>query len=257
MRAPTREPGGGPTKVRDPPNSHVRLTRAAAEGGKGEGDSLPSSALPRHAERAQGGNPKHSSTGPPHATGPRTKRGSPSSRSTRKPRAGRRVWGAGHVHPPRTGAPIARYARKGRGGPPYPRGRVSGTPRAAYATSTRHAGRGGGKGGSTPQPDGEGGPPLEQARTFFVHGLIQEMESNPQDLSRFSPPASGSEGEEIRGDSQGGTRVGVGAPTPLGGRGTPEDQARAIVARIINFLPGGGPHSGQTPENQQQDLQTQ
>ena len=44
----------------------------------------------------------------------------------------------------------------------------------------------------------------------------------------------------------------MGAPPPLGGRGTPEEQARAIVARIINLTPGGGPHSVQTPELSQQ-----
>ena len=102
----------------------------------------------------------------------------------------------------------------------------------------------GGEGGSTPHPDGEGGAPPEQARTPFVRGLIQDMGGNPQDLS--SPPTTmrRSEGEGIRGEAHGGTRVGEDAPTPLGGRGTPEEQARAIVDQIINFPPGGGPHSG-------------
>ena len=31
----------------------------------------------------------------------------------------------------------------------------------------------------------------------------------------------------------------------------PEEQARAIVAQIVNFPPGGGPPSGQTPETPQ------
>ena len=44
----------------------------------------------------------------------------------------------------------------------------------------------------------------------------------------------------------------MGAPSPLGERGAPKEQARAIVARIINFLPGGGPHSGQTSASPRQ-----
>ena len=47
----------------------------------------------------------------------------------------------------------------------------------------------------------------------------------------------------------------MGAPSPLGERGAPEEQARAIVARIINFLPGGGPPSGQNPATTQQSRQ--
>ena len=42
-------------------------------------------------------------------------------------------------------------------------------------------------GGSNPQPEGEGGTPPKQACTSFVHGLIQEMGGNPQDLSTPHP----------------------------------------------------------------------
>ena len=50
---------------------------------------------------------------------------------------------------------------------------------------------------------------------------------------------------------------GEGAPPPLGGRGTPEEQAHAIVSRIFNFLPEGGPPSCQNPAptNQAQHIQ--
>ena len=49
-----------------------------------------------------------------------------------------------------------------------------------------------------------------------------------------------------------GARVGEGAPPPLGGRGKPEEQARAIVAQIVNFLPGRDPPSDQTLAQQAQ-----
>ena len=39
-------------------------------------------------------------------------------------------------------------------------------------------------------------------------------------------------------ESQGRTGVGVGAPTPLGKKGTPKEQAQTIVARIINLMTG-------------------
>ena len=44
--------------------------------------------------------------------------------------------------------------------------------------------------------------------------------------------------EGVRGESQKGTRDGEGAPTPLVGKGVPEEQARAILDQIVNFLPG-------------------
>ena len=99
----------------------------------------------------------------------------------------------------------------------------------------------------------EGGPPPNQARTPFVRGLIQEMGGHPQDLSRPPPNARRSEGAGVGGMSRELPRPGeeVGAPSPLGGRGAPEEQARAIVARIISTPPGGVPHSGQTPALQQ------
>ena len=59
------------------------------------------------------------------------------------------------------------------------------------------------------------------------------------------------EGGGARGSYQQGVREG--APPPLGGRGTPEEQARSTVARIVNFPSGGGPPSGQTPAPTQQD----
>ena len=47
------------------------------------------------------------------------------------------------------------------------------------------------------------------------------------------------------------------APPPLVGRGTPDEQARAIVAQIILETPGGGTHSGQTPALPSQQAQYQ
>ena len=47
-----------------------------------------------------------------------------------------------------------------------------------------------------------------------------------------------------------GAGVGGGALPPLGGRGTPEEQVRAVLDRIVNFQPGCVPPSGQAPANQ-------
>ena len=52
------------------------------------------------------------------------------------------------------------------------------------------------------------------------------------------------------------TGDGGGAPPPLGGRGTPKEQARAIVDRLILETPGGGPHSGQIPALPSQQAQS-
>ena len=70
-----------------------------------------------------------------------------------------------------------------------------------------------------------------------MRGLIQEMGGGPQDLQRL-PTAGrrGSEGE--RGERTTGKRRGEGALPPLGGRGTPEEQAQDIIDRIINESPG-------------------
>ena len=82
------------------------------------------------------------------------------------------------------------------------------------------------------------------------------MGGNPQDLRR-TPPNVGQSGWEGRGaEGQCGTGDGGGAPPPLGGRGTPKEQARAIVARIINLTRGGCPHSDQTPAIPQRLQQT-
>ena len=54
-------------------------------------------------------------------------------------------------------------------------------------------GRGGERGDNIP-PEGEGGPPPEQAHTPFVRGLIQEMGGNPQDLISPPPPQDGARG---------------------------------------------------------------
>ena len=48
------------------------------------------------------------------------------------------------------------------------------------------------------------------------------------------------------------TRGGDGAPSPAGWRGTPEDQARAIINNIVNLPPGGGAYSGQSPATRPQ-----
>ena len=60
-----------------------------------------------------------------------------------------------------------------------------------------------------------------------MHGLIQEMVGRPQDLQmphtarRNGVEGAGEEGRET-------TRVGEGAPPPLGGRGTSEEQAHDV-----------------------------
>ena len=159
---------------------------------------------------------------------------------------------------------------QGRGGGPC--GDHQGTPQAAFTPSARHSktGRGGPdhgtkegapseqcalpahgmqeRAGVTPHHEGEGGTPPEQERMPFVHGLIQDMGGNPQELSRPPPTVRQREGGGARGEYQLCTRVGEGAPPPLGGRGAPEEQARAIVDQIVNFPSGGVPHSGQTLE---------
>ena len=56
---------------------------------------------------------------------------------------------------------------------------------------------------------------------------------------------SGSEGERVEMETGRGWREG--APPPLGGRGTPEEQAQEIVERIINQQSGRSPPSGQAP----------
>ena len=92
-----------------------------------------------------------------------------------------------------------------------------------------------------PQPEGEGGLPPKQPRMTFVRSLNQEMGGNPQDLRR-TPPNSGRSGGKGGGArDQYGTGDGGGGPPPLGGRGTPEEQARAILARLILETPGGRP----------------
>ena len=100
-------------------------------------------------------------------------------------------------------------------------------------------------GRKTPVQGGEGGAPPEQERTPFLSGLIQDMGGGGgEDLHR--PPTagrSGSKGE--RGERANGRRQGEGAPPSLGGRGTPEYQARSIMSRIINQLPRRSTYSGQ------------
>ena len=55
------------TATRSTPNGSPRLTRAAGEGGKGEGNPSTSSARQRRAAAAQGGSPQHSPPEPPPA----------------------------------------------------------------------------------------------------------------------------------------------------------------------------------------------
>ena len=112
------------------------------------------------------------------------------------------------------------------------------------------------RGGGILHFEGERGAPPEQACTPFVRSLIQEMGGNPQDLRRPPLNARLIEGEGVGGEIQGETGVGLVTPPQIGGRGAPEEQARDIVARIINVTPGGGPHSGQTPENPQRARHT-
>ena len=182
-------------------------------------------------------------------TCPIRRRGTPRARRTRRrgctPREGKRGQGtdrarlrcAGHAQR-KGGTSLYNRVRSQhmacpsrRKGTPDPGGRGGGkTPRASCAPSAQHAGIGRRGGGQTPDRRRGGGAPPEQAHTPFMSGLIQEMRGNPQDLRRPPPTARRSKG----------------------GRGAPEEQARSIVARIINFPSGGGPHSGQTPALPQQ-----
>ena len=100
--------------------------------------------------------------------------------------------------------------------------------------------------GGTPYQEGEGGQPPEQERTPFVLGLIQEMRDNPQDLQRtHTSRQSGAEGAGEEGRESKGVREG--APLPLGGRETPEEQARVIFDNIGNTPPGRISSRGQSP----------
>ena len=56
---------------------------------------------------------------------------------------------------------------------------------------------------------------------------------------------SASEGTRVERET--GRGLGEGAPPPLGGRKTTEEQAQEIVDRIINQLPGQSPPNGQAP----------
>ena len=80
-------------------------------------------------------------------------------------------------------------------------------------------------GGSTSQPEGEGETPPKQARMPFMRGLIQEMGGNPQDLISPPPHRKMKRRGGVKRAAQRGSRVREGAPTPLGGRGAPYEQA--------------------------------
>ena len=104
------------------------------------------------------------------------------------------------------------------------------------------------KGGGTPDQEREGGAPPEQEHTPFVRGLLHEIWGVPQDLHIPPLPTARQSGMEgARGEEQLGLGVGWSAPPPLGGRGTPEEQARAIVDHIVNLPSSGGLPSGQAP----------
>ena len=80
------------------------------------------------------------------------------------------------------------------------------------------------EGGGTPNQEEEGGVPPKKQRTPLVRGLIQDMGGGASDLQR--PPTtrrSGSEGKKRKWRT--GRGRGDGAPSPLGERGTTEDQA--------------------------------
>ena len=88
-----------------------------------------------------------------------------------------------------------------------------------------------------------------------MRGLIQEMGGSPQYLQRpHTAIQSGAVG--AGGEAQAATGVGEGAPPPLGRRGAPEEQVRAIMARIVNAPPGEGLPGGQTPAPRQQARHT-
>ena len=101
-----REKGMGP-----PPNSRVRLMRAAAKGGKEGGEPPPSSARPRHATRDQRRTPKHGSAVPHCAARSRRRKPPPRPSSARNPRTGRRggegtaFFGAGSLLSQKSGTP--------------------------------------------------------------------------------------------------------------------------------------------------------
>ena len=63
-----------------PLNGRLRLTRATAKGGKGEGEPPPRSARPRSAARERGGTPDRTSRGTPREGGHLTRKGTPSAR---------------------------------------------------------------------------------------------------------------------------------------------------------------------------------
>ena len=100
--------------------------------------------------------------------------------------------------------------------------------------------------GGTPHREGEGGAPSKQDHTPFMRGLIQEMGGSPQDLQRpHTSRQSGVEGAGEEGRES--TGVGEGAPPPLGGRGTPEEQACVLFYNIVNAPLGRSQPNGQAP----------
>ena len=97
-----------------------------------------------------------------------------------------------------------------------------------------------------PNQEGEGGAPPEQERTPFLQGQIKEMgESTPDLQMPHIARQSGIEGTTR--ERRPGRGCGEGAPPPLEGRGTPEDQAWRIVAQIINQPPGRSAPISQSP----------
>ena len=96
--------------------------------------------------------------------------------------------------------------------------------------------------GAGPQPDGErggnprAGPHNLRARTATGDG------GKPPRPAKPPPNARRSEWEGVEEEGQGETGGRVGTPSPVGGKGAPKEQARAIVARIIHQPPGGAAH---------------
>ena len=90
----------------------------------------------------------------------------------------------------------------------------------------------------------EGGG-TKKGRACPPHADIKMGGGGDPDQQRAPTTQDQQEGKE--GERQIGQRGGDGAPPLAGGRGVPSEQARDIVNIIVKYLPGGVPHSGQTP----------
>ena len=88
--------------------------------------------------------------------------------------------------------------------------------------------------------EGRRGTPQSEAHAILARPDTGDGGDTPR-LVQPPPPTARRIGEEegARGEVQKGAVVGGGAPPPLGGRGELEEQAQAIVDRIVNSQRGG------------------